>query len=133
MTYPRHQLCGYFVGGSTAFPLRPDLRKRRQIPQHGLLLIVHHQACKRTGAKLDVIPSDDSGELDLPALEDMLIAGKVKVVAITHVPTNGGVINPAKEGTRLSMSMSLAAHTAVSRECHLCHVLLGWVPYIRYY
>lgn len=67
--------------------------------QRGLLLTMHCQACKRTGAELDVIPSDDSGELDLVALEEILIAGRVKVVAITHVPTNGGVINPAKEGT----------------------------------
>lgn len=62
---------------------------------------MRHQACKRTGAKLDVIPSDESGVLDLAALEEILMAGRVKVVAITHVPTNGGVINPAKEGTRL--------------------------------
>lgn len=68
-----------------------------------LLLTVHHQACKRTGAELDVIPSDESGVLDLAALEEILIAGRVKVVAITHVPTNGGVINPAKEGTRRTM------------------------------
>lgn len=52
---------------------------------------------------MDVIPSDESGVLDLAALEEILIAGRVKVVAITHVPTNGGVINPAKEGTCLSM------------------------------
>lgn len=61
-------------------------------------VVLSCQACKRTGAVVEVIPSIDSGELDVAALEDMLNAGKVKVVAITHVPTNGGVINPAKEG-----------------------------------
>lgn len=47
---------------------------------------------------VEVIPSDNSGELDLTALERMLAKGGVKAVAITHVPTNGGVVNPAKEG-----------------------------------
>lgn len=47
---------------------------------------------------VEVVPSDDSGELDLAALEGMLAKGGVKAVAITHVPTNGGVINPAREG-----------------------------------
>lgn len=78
-----------------------DIRERQLMQQRHLLLNMHHQACKRTGAELDVIPSDESGVLDLAALEEILLAGGVKVVAITHVPTNGGVINPAKEGTRL--------------------------------
>lgn len=56
------------------------------------------QVSKRTGAVIEVVPSDEAGELDLEALERMLKAGGVKAVAITHVPTNGGVVNPAKEG-----------------------------------
>ena len=47
---------------------------------------------------VEVIPSDKSGELDVAALEEMLSRGGVKAVVITHVPTNGGVINPATEG-----------------------------------
>lgn len=58
------------------------------------------QACKRTGAVIEIIPSDEVGELDLNALENMLSAGGVKAVVITHVPTNGGVVNPAQEGPR---------------------------------
>ena len=47
---------------------------------------------------MEVIPSSESGELDVAALEEMLSRGGVKAVAITHVPTNGGVVNPATEG-----------------------------------
>lgn len=50
---------------------------------------------------MEVVPSDESGELDVRALDEMLAAGGVKAVAITHVPTNGGVVNPAKEGDRV--------------------------------
>jgi cysteine desulfurase/selenocysteine lyase len=52
------------------------------------------QVARRTGAIIDVIPSDATGELDIEALERM-IDQRVKLIAITHVPTNGGLVNPA--------------------------------------
>lgn len=52
------------------------------------------QVAKRTGAVIDVVPSDASGELDIHALERMIDA-RVKLIAITWVPTNGGLVNPA--------------------------------------
>ncbi|WP_441236371.1 aminotransferase class V-fold PLP-dependent enzyme [Bradyrhizobium sp. 930_D9_N1_4] len=52
------------------------------------------QVAKRTGAVIDVVPSDASGELDIHALERM-IDERVKLIAITWVPTNGGLVNPA--------------------------------------
>jgi selenocysteine lyase/cysteine desulfurase len=52
------------------------------------------QVTKRTGAAIDIVPSDASGELDVDALERM-IDERVKLIAITWVPTNGGLVNPA--------------------------------------
>ncbi|TWA97041.1 aminotransferase class V-fold PLP-dependent enzyme [Bradyrhizobium stylosanthis] len=52
------------------------------------------QVAKRTGAVVNVVPSDPSGELDVQALEGM-IDERVKLIAITWVPTNGGLVNPA--------------------------------------
>ncbi|MFK4507403.1 aminotransferase class V-fold PLP-dependent enzyme [Bradyrhizobium daqingense] len=52
------------------------------------------QVAKRTGAVIDVVPSDATGELDVGALERM-IDERVKLIAITWVPTNGGLVNPA--------------------------------------
>jgi cysteine desulfurase / selenocysteine lyase len=52
------------------------------------------QVARRTGAIIEIVPSDAAGELDLAALERM-IDGRVKLIAITHVPTNGGLVNPA--------------------------------------
>lgn len=52
------------------------------------------QVAKRTGVTIDVVPSDATGELDLTALERM-IDGQVKLIAVTWVPTNGGLTNPA--------------------------------------
>jgi cysteine desulfurase / selenocysteine lyase len=52
------------------------------------------QVAQRTGAVVEVIPSDESGQLSVDALEEM-IDERVKLIAITHVPTNGGLVNPA--------------------------------------
>ena len=59
------------------------------------------QVARRSGAVIDVVPSDAAGELDLEALERM-IDRRVKLIAITHVPTNGGLVNPAAEVGRIA-------------------------------
>lgn len=48
------------------------------------------------GIEIQVIPQISTGEIDVEALEKM-ITPKVKLIAITHIPTNGGLVNPAKE------------------------------------
>lgn len=54
------------------------------------------QVARRTGAVVEVVPDDESGQLDVAALEAM-IDDRVKLIAITHVPTNGGLVNPAAD------------------------------------
>lgn len=53
------------------------------------------QAKKRRGIEIKVIPSDESGQVDLVELEKMIIP-RVKLIAVTHIPTNGGLVNPAE-------------------------------------
>lgn len=57
-------------------------------------VIAFLQMAARTGAVIEVIPCDDTGQVDVAALATMLDA-RVKLVAVTHVPTNGGLVNPA--------------------------------------
>jgi cysteine desulfurase / selenocysteine lyase len=57
--------------------------------------IAYLQISERTGVGIDVVPSTETGELDVDALEAM-IDDRVKLIAITHVPTNGGLVNPAQ-------------------------------------
>jgi cysteine desulfurase/selenocysteine lyase len=52
------------------------------------------QVAKRTGAVIDVVSSTDTGEIDVDALARML-DDRVRLVAIAHVPTSGGIVNPA--------------------------------------
>lgn len=53
------------------------------------------QVARRTGAVIDLIPDGPDGLLDPDAL-DRMIDDRVRLIAITWVPTNGGLINPAE-------------------------------------
>ncbi len=63
--------------------------------------IAYLQVARRTGAVIEVIPDDAHGVLDPVALEAM-IDDRVKLVSITWIPTNGGLLNPAAEVGRIA-------------------------------
>ncbi|WP_069162322.1 aminotransferase class V-fold PLP-dependent enzyme [Nocardia altamirensis] len=62
------------------------------------------QRARATGATVETIPSDGNGQLDLDALT-ALVDERVKVVSVLHAPTNGGLVNPAAEATRIAHSV----------------------------
>jgi selenocysteine lyase/cysteine desulfurase len=62
--------------------------------EYGANYVAFLQTAKRCGVVIDVVPSDASGALDVAALERM-IDNRVKLIAVTWVPTNGGLANPA--------------------------------------
>ncbi len=73
-------------------------------------VIAELQMAERTGATVETIPSDESGQVSVDALRAML-DDRVRLIAITHVPTNGGLVNPA------------AAIGAVAREAGVPYLL----------
>ena len=62
-------------------------------------VIAFLQVAARTGAVVEVIDDDETGQLSIADLRRRLNDGNgpVKLVAITHVPTQGGLVNPAEE------------------------------------
>jgi cysteine desulfurase/selenocysteine lyase len=52
------------------------------------------QVVQRTGVEIHVVESDQTGEVDLEAL-GKLLDHRVKLIALTHIPTNGGLVQPA--------------------------------------
>ena len=53
------------------------------------------QVAKKTGAEIVVVPDDKHGQIDLAALE-RAIDKRTKLVSLSHVPTQGGLVQPAE-------------------------------------
>ncbi len=72
--------------------------------EHHANIVPWQFLCKKTGAKLRIIPIDDSGQIILTEYKKLLTC-RTKIVAIAHVSNVLGTITPAEEMIRL-------AHTA---------------------
>jgi cysteine desulfurase/selenocysteine lyase len=67
------------------------------------------QVAQRFGVRVVVVPSDTTGAIDLQALEQALQREpQVRLIALTHVPTNNGRIQPAAEVGRLARQFGVA-------------------------
>lgn len=64
------------------------------------------QVQKNTGVSIKVIKNDAFGQLDIKDLQNK-IDNNVKLIAITHVPTQGGLVNPAIEVGKIAKSMDI--------------------------
>ncbi len=72
---------------------------------YGANAVAHLHAERTRGVTVEVVPSDEHGQIDLVALAERLDrapggagaagGGSIALVALTHVPTNGGLVNPA--------------------------------------
>lgn len=58
--------------------------------------VAYLHVAQRTGAIVEVVPSDQDGQIDVAALESM-IDDRVRLISLTWMPTNGGLVNPAAE------------------------------------
>lgn len=56
--------------------------------------IAYLHARKRFGVEIVTVPNDQNGQISIDALEQR-INNRTKLIAITHIPTNGGLVNPA--------------------------------------
>ncbi len=84
-----------------ALPLKPGSRILTCEAEYAANYVAFLQRAKRDNLKIEIIPSDKSGMLDLTALDEAM-GDDVGVVAITWVPTNGGLVNPAVEVGRIA-------------------------------
>ncbi len=84
--------CGAFYGMAQTF--KPGDRIVTAQAEYSSNYIAYLQIAERTGVQIDVVPDDETGALSVEALENM-IDDRVKLVTISHIPTNGGLTNPA--------------------------------------
>lgn len=64
------------------------------------------QTARRHGVSVEVVPDDESGQLSVSALREM-IDERVKLIAVTHVPTQGGLVNPAVDIGRVAREFGI--------------------------
>jgi cysteine desulfurase/selenocysteine lyase len=72
--------------------------------EYGANAVALLRRAEETGATVEIVPSDESGALSVPALRELLDE-RVRLLSLVHVPSNGGLVNPVREATE-------AAHEA---------------------
>ncbi len=74
--------------------------------EYGSNVIAFMQAQKRYGVVIEKIPNDSFGQVDVDALGEMLDE-RVKLIAVVHVPSQNGLINPVEEIGRLARAATV--------------------------
>ncbi|MFT2111144.1 aminotransferase class V-fold PLP-dependent enzyme [Marinomonas sp. 2405UD68-3] len=72
--------------------------------EHHANLVTWQQACAKKGAKLNIVPINDKGELDIAEYRKLLTSN-TKLVAFPHVSNALGTVNPIIELTRLAKTV----------------------------
>ncbi len=89
-----------------AIPLEEGDRVLTHASEYASNYLAFMQMQQRRGIVIDVVPSDGSGQIDVDALAKA-VTPRTKVIAITHVPSQGGLINPAAEVGRVACEHGL--------------------------
>ncbi|WP_028795117.1 aminotransferase class V-fold PLP-dependent enzyme [Thalassobaculum salexigens] len=77
-----------------ALDLGPGDRILTTESEYGSNMIAYLHRAKHTGCEVAIVPNDSHGQIDVAAL-DRMVDERVKLISISHVPTGGGLVNPA--------------------------------------
>jgi len=78
-----------------AVPFAPGDTVITGVAEYASNYLAFLHARRTRGLEILVAPDDGAGALDVEALE-RLVDHRTRLIAITHVPTNGGLVNPAE-------------------------------------
>lgn len=78
-----------------ALPLRAGDKILTGRAEYSSNYIAFLQVAQRTGVAIEVVPDDEHGQIDVGKLE-AAIDDRTRLIALTHVPTSGGLVNPAE-------------------------------------
>jgi selenocysteine lyase/cysteine desulfurase len=91
-----------WLRGFLSIPLAPGDRILVSQAEYASNVLAVMSAARRVGATVEAVPDDATGVLDVDALR-LMLDERVTVVAVTHAPSQNGLLNPAEEiGTALA-------------------------------
>jgi selenocysteine lyase/cysteine desulfurase len=82
------------VAYSLGATFRPGDRVLTSQAEYASNVIGLLQLARRTGVTVEVVPDDEHGQLSVARLEELLDE-RVRLVAVSWIPTQGGLVNPA--------------------------------------
>ena len=77
-----------------ALDLKPGDRILTAACEYGSNMIGYLHRARHTGCEVAIVPDDADGQIDVAAL-DAMVDERVKLISISHIPTGGGLVNPA--------------------------------------
>ncbi|MEO0565804.1 MAG: aminotransferase class V-fold PLP-dependent enzyme, partial [Chloroflexota bacterium] len=78
-----------------AIPFQPGDKILTVRAEYAANYVAFLHVAQQHDVEIVVIPSEATGQVSLDALE-AAIDDRVKLIAMTHIPTNGGLVNPAQ-------------------------------------
>jgi cysteine desulfurase/selenocysteine lyase len=93
-----------------SLPFQAGDRILTSMTEYASNYIAFLQIARKTGVTIEAIPNDEHGQVSVEALRQMLDE-HVKLIAVTHVPTSGGLVNP------------IAAIGKVAREANILYLV----------
>ena len=89
-----------------SFNFSPGDKILTTLAEYGSNVIAYNQQVQRYGVELIFVPNDEFGQIDTQALEN-LIDDRVKLISLSHIPTGGGLVNPASAVGRIAQSANI--------------------------
>ncbi len=89
-----------------SFAFKPGDKILTTLAEYGSNVVAYIQQAKRFGVDVVFVPNDEFGQIDTNALAN-LIDDRVKLITITHIPTGGGLVNPAKEVGKIAKAANI--------------------------
>lgn len=114
-------------------PLQPGDRILTHASEYVSNYLALMQQARRRELHIDLIPSDEHGQIDVDAISEM-VTDRTCLIAITHVPTQGGLVNPVHEVGKIAKQHNLtymidacqsAGQIALDVKALQCDILTG--------
>jgi cysteine desulfurase / selenocysteine lyase len=84
-----------------AFSFAPGDRILTSVADYISNYIAYLQVAHKSGVEVITVPNDEHGQIDAEAMRDLLDE-RVKLVTVTHIPTNSGLVNPVADVGKLT-------------------------------